>query len=208
MHFDATHLAAAAATLAASLRRMPRPRAVSKQIQGVDFLQQPCQSMGPQELLIEQQKAGYVKMRPLREHLPAYQMADEICQAVREHQVTLVLGATGCGKTTQIPQFLLEDCASRGETCRVVATQPRRISAVSVADRVAVERGGQLGDTVAFKIRFEDRPLCQKHCIASARFHDISKQLTELNKKNENEQLEWQIDRNLRPRCIVSCSTT
>lgn len=112
--------------------------------------------MGPQELQMEQQRPGYVEMQPLRQHLPAYQMADEIRQAVRDHQVTLILGATGCGKTTQIPQFLLEDCASRGEICRLAATQPRRISAVSVADRVAVERGGQLGDTVGFKIRFED----------------------------------------------------
>lgn len=155
VHFDATHLAAAVGTLSAL--QLPRRRQVSRQIAGVDFLQQPCCFMGPQELQMEQQRPGYVEMQPLRQHLPAYQMADEICQAVRDHQVTLILGATGCGKTTQIPQFLLEDCASRGEICRLAATQPRRISAVSVADRVAVERGGQLGDTVGFKIRFEDK---------------------------------------------------
>lgn len=156
MHFDATHLAAAVGTLTAlRLKLQPQQRRAQK-FSGVDFLQQPCHFMGPDDLQTEQQLPGYVAMRPLREHLPAFQMADEICRAVREHQVTLILGATGCGKTTQIPQFLLEDCASRGEICRVAATQPRRISAVSVADRVAVERGGKLGDTVGFKIRFED----------------------------------------------------
>ena len=71
-------------------------------------------------------------------------------------QVTLVLGATGCGKTTQVPQLLLEDCVARRQPCRVLATQPRRISAVSVADRVAKERGGRVGDSVASKVRFED----------------------------------------------------
>ena len=62
-------------------------------------------------------------------------------------------------KTTQIPQFLLEDCTLRGEPCRLVATQPRRISAVSVADRVATERGQTLGESVAFKIRFEENKI-------------------------------------------------
>eukprot|EP00438_Fugacium_kawagutii_P028003 Skav236474 [mRNA] locus=scaffold1440:55805:62630:+ [translate_table: standard] len=139
--------------------------------------------MGPGDLQKEQQLPGYVAMRPLREHLPAFQMADEICRAVREHQVTLILGATGCGKTTQIPQFLLEDCASRGEICRVAATQPRRISAVSVADRVAVERGGKLGDTVGFKIRFEEtlplvHPMLGKMLLLAAPFRCFEMMLT------------------------------
>ncbi|CAE8720871.1 unnamed protein product [Polarella glacialis] len=84
-------------------------------------------------------------------------MAEQICAQVRREQVSLILGATGCGKTTQIPQFLLEDCVSRGEPCRILATQPRRISAFSVAERVAAERGGKVGGTVAYKIRFEDK---------------------------------------------------
>jgi len=96
-------------------------------------------------------------MMPARARLPAYRMSEEICAAVQASQVTLILGATGCGKTTQIPQFILEDSAARGETCRVVASQPRRISAHSVAERVAKERGGKLGGTVAYKIRFEDQ---------------------------------------------------
>jgi len=66
----------------------------------------------------------------------------------------LILGATGCGKTTQIPQYLLED--ETYDECRVVATQPRRLSACSVAERVAKERGENIGETVAYKIRFED----------------------------------------------------
>ena len=99
---------------------------------------------------------GYANFLPARRRLPAFKMREAIVAAVRSGAVTLVLGATGCGKTTQIPQFVYEDCARRGEAVAVVATQPRRISAASVAERVARERGGALGDTVGFKIRFED----------------------------------------------------
>ena len=99
---------------------------------------------------------GYATFLPARRRLPAFKMREAIVAAVRSGAVTLVLGATGCGKTTQIPQFVYEDCARRGEAIAVVATQPRRISAASVAERVARERGGALGDTVGFKIRFED----------------------------------------------------
>ncbi|CAK9052151.1 DExH-box ATP-dependent RNA helicase DExH1, partial [Durusdinium trenchii] len=155
VHFDASHLAAAAGVVAAA-SRAPRRQRSAQDAQGLDFLRRPSMAMGPEDLRREQERPGYVKMLPMRQHLPAFHMAKEICSSVRDNQVTLILGATGCGKTTQIPQFLLEDCTLRGEPCRLVATQPRRISAVSVADRVATERGQTLGESVAFKIRFED----------------------------------------------------
>ena len=65
-------------------------------------------------------------------------------------------GETGCGKTTQIPQFLLND-TSIGPNCRMIITQPRRLSAMSVAARISAERGEQLGRTVGYNIRMESQ---------------------------------------------------
>ena len=64
---------------------------------------------------------------------------------------------TGAGKTTQVPQLVLDDCIDRGEgaRCSLVVTQPRRISAVGVAQRVAEERAEKLGKTVGYSIRGE-----------------------------------------------------
>ena len=61
-------------------------------------------------------------------------------------------GETGCGKTTQLPQYILESeiDAARGALCSIICTQPRRISAMSVAERVAAERGEKLGDSVTY----------------------------------------------------------
>ncbi|KZV16627.1 hypothetical protein F511_12083 [Dorcoceras hygrometricum] len=74
-----------------------------------------------------------------------------------EKQVVLICGETGCGKTTQVPQFLLDHAWSKGKTCKIVCTQPRRISATSVAERVASERGENVGNSVGYKIRLESR---------------------------------------------------
>jgi len=57
----------------------------------------------------------------------------------------------------QVPQMILDDCHARGVPCRVICTQPRRIAALSVAERVAVERGESVGHTVGFQIRLESR---------------------------------------------------
>jgi len=95
-------------------------------------------------------------MLPLRARLPAFNMGAEVCAAVRASQVSIVLGATGCGKTTQIPQLILEAEVEAGRPCRILASQPRRLSASSVAERVAVERGSRLGSVVGYKVRFEE----------------------------------------------------
>jgi HrpA-like RNA helicase len=68
-----------------------------------------------------------------REALPIASYREQIVAALDSHQVVLVAGETGCGKTTQVPQYILEDAWYRGKGCRVVCTQPRRISAVSGA---------------------------------------------------------------------------
>ena len=80
----------------------------------------------------------------------------QILKAVASNQVLIVAGETGCGKTTQVPQYLLEDAHARGQHCRIVCSQPRRISATSVAERVAHERGDALGGSIGYAIRLKD----------------------------------------------------
>lgn len=65
--------------------------------------------------------------------------------------MVVVSGETGCGKTTQLPQYILESeiVAARGATCNIICTQPRRISAMAVSERVAAERGEKLGESVS-----------------------------------------------------------
>lgn len=86
--------------------------------------------------------------------LPIYKHQDEINKALAEHQVIVVQGPTGCGKTTQLPRILLRNPEITG---RIGLTQPRRIAAVSVAMRLAHEIGCELGDEVGYAIRFDDK---------------------------------------------------
>jgi ATP-dependent helicase HrpA len=89
------------------------------------------------------------------EELPVSQRRDDIAAAIRDHQVVIVAGETGSGKTTQLPKICLE--LGRGITGQIGHTQPRRIAARTVAERIAEELGTQLGDIVGYKVRFTDR---------------------------------------------------
>ncbi|XP_064002332.1 putative ATP-dependent RNA helicase DHX57 [Pogoniulus pusillus] len=92
-----------------------------------------------------------------RQKLPAWQERDRILELLESHQVLVVSGMTGCGKTTQIPQFIL-DASLQGppsSVANIICTQPRRISAISVAERVAKERTERVGLTVGYQIRLE-----------------------------------------------------
>lgn len=97
------------------------------------------------------------RMMEFRRSLPAYKERDALITAISYNQVIIVSGETGCGKTTQIPQFILESEieSGRGALCGIICTQPRRISAMSVAERVAAERGEKLGESVGYKVRLE-----------------------------------------------------
>ncbi|KAF7818860.1 DExH-box ATP-dependent RNA helicase DExH1 isoform X1 [Senna tora] len=98
-------------------------------------------------------------MKSFREKLPAFKMKSEFLNAVQKNQVLVVSGETGCGKTTLLPQFILEEEISclRGANCNIICTQPRRISAISVAARISAERGESLGETVGYQIRLESK---------------------------------------------------
>ncbi|CAL8277572.1 unnamed protein product [Lota lota] len=92
-----------------------------------------------------------------REALPVKQFEQQILSALEGSSVVIIRGATGCGKTTQVPQYILDRCitSSHAADCNIVVTQPRRISAVSVAERVAYERGEELGNSCGYSVRFE-----------------------------------------------------
>ncbi|KAI8920276.1 P-loop containing nucleoside triphosphate hydrolase protein [Powellomyces hirtus] len=107
----------------------------------------------------QQQQPAYVKMRMQRESLPAWKYQSQILEAVDGNRVVVVEGETGCGKTTQVPQFILDHFLStrHGAECKILVTQPRRISAIGVAERVAAERAEPLGKTVGYQIRLESR---------------------------------------------------
>ncbi|MFF8657019.1 ATP-dependent RNA helicase HrpA [Streptomyces huasconensis] len=89
------------------------------------------------------------------EQLPVSQKKDEIADAIRDHQVVIVAGETGSGKTTQIPKICLE--LGRGVRGMIGHTQPRRIAARTVAERVAEEMNTPLGEAVGWKVRFTDQ---------------------------------------------------
>lgn len=104
-----------------------------------------------------QNDTAYSERIRFRESLPVSAMRCELMELINEHPVVIVRGNTGCGKTTQIPQFILDDYigSGQGAYCNVVVTQPRRISATSVAERIADERNEQIGESVGYCVRFE-----------------------------------------------------
>ena len=99
-----------------------------------------------------QESAPFVLNYPA--HLPVAEAREEIIEAIRDHQVVVVAGETGSGKTTQLPKFCLE--IGRGLGGAIGHTQPRRIAARSVAERLAEELEVELGDVVGYQVRFVD----------------------------------------------------
>lgn len=98
-------------------------------------------------------------LREQRKSLPVSQRAADVLVKIEMNQVTIIMAATGSGKTTQIPQILFDDYITKeeGAKCNIVCTQPRRIAAISVAERVARERGERLGDTIGYQVRFDSK---------------------------------------------------
>ena len=99
---------------------------------------------------------NYYKILEKRMQLPVYERKDEIVEAVKNNKVTVIEGSTGSGKTTQIPRFLLEANLIRPDQ-KIVCTQPRRVAAINVAERVAQEMDIELGAEVGYCVRFDAR---------------------------------------------------
>ncbi|PPQ80799.1 hypothetical protein CVT25_001924 [Psilocybe cyanescens] len=97
------------------------------------------------------------RMRATRTALPVYGKAKEVLSHIEENEVTILMAATGSGKTTQIPQIILDEYIDRqeGSTCNIICTQPRRLAAISVADRISKERGEALGQSIGYQVRFD-----------------------------------------------------
>jgi pre-mRNA-splicing factor ATP-dependent RNA helicase DHX38/PRP16 len=93
-------------------------------------------------------------LKEQRQFLPAFACREELLKTIREHQVTIVVGETGSGKTTQLAQFLHEEGYTNFGL--IGCTQPRRVAAMSVAKRVSEEMEVELGKEVGYAIRFED----------------------------------------------------
>lgn len=96
-----------------------------------------------------------MSIQEVRRSLPVFPFRDSLLAAIRDHQVLIVEGETGSGKTTQIPQYLYE-AGYCDDGKKVGCTQPRRVAAMSVASRVAQEMNKKLGNEVGYSIRFED----------------------------------------------------
>ncbi|RYP20421.1 hypothetical protein DL765_002797 [Monosporascus sp. GIB2] len=106
-----------------------------------------------------QESAGFKEMLAQRQKLPAWQVRERLVATVAQNQVTIIAGETGSGKSTQSVQFILDDLYSKGfgTAANIICTQPRRISALGLADRVSDERCSQIGKEVGYSIRGENK---------------------------------------------------
>ncbi|GMF37754.1 unnamed protein product [Phytophthora fragariaefolia] len=116
--------------------------------------------MSEKLLQLRKSKDGQLKFQQMldaRAKLPAAKEEPQVIRCVQNNQVVLICGATGCGKTTQIPQFILDEYINRGAggECNIICTQPRRIAAIGVATRVAQERCEDIADVVGYQIRMD-----------------------------------------------------
>ncbi|XP_060937300.1 pre-mRNA-splicing factor ATP-dependent RNA helicase DHX16 [Limanda limanda] len=108
-----------------------------------------------EEAALSQAEQKKQSMQEVRRSLPIFAYREDLLSAIQKHQILVIEGETGSGKTTQIPQYLLENGYSEGGM-KIGCTQPRRVAAMSVAARVAQEMGVKLGNEVGYSIRFED----------------------------------------------------
>ena len=99
------------------------------------------------------------EIKSIRDKLPIVAIREQLIDALRSSQCVVVSGGTGSGKSTQCPQYILEDAIANGKgtATKIVVTQPRRIAAISVAERIASERDEEIGRSVGYNVRFNRR---------------------------------------------------
>lgn len=111
----------------------------------------------PHRVLNHVESPELSKMLSHRKKLPAHESRKSILLSIQKSQVVVICGATGSGKTTQVPQFILEEASEKRTPVSVVCTQPRRIAAISVAERVAAERCEEIGGNVGYQVKLKSR---------------------------------------------------
>ena len=109
-----------------------------------------------EEKEVSEHEKKKLTLKEVKESLPVYPFRESLLEAIKEHQILIVEGETGSGKTTQIPQYLYEAGYTENGQKKIGCTQPRRVAAMSVSARVAEEMGVKLGNEVGYSIRFED----------------------------------------------------
>jgi HrpA-like RNA helicase len=144
---------------AAETREIP-VRTSRRQRKGIDWKPNSQQSLAIREAWeAKQNTPAQVEMCRKRKALPAWNTQEDIIYAVDNYQVTIISGETGSGKSTQSVQFVLDEMIRRGlgGAANIICTQPRRISALGLADRVSDERCATVGDEVGYVIRGESK---------------------------------------------------
>ncbi|RSM69245.1 ATP-dependent RNA helicase HrpA [Kibdelosporangium aridum] len=135
-------------------RRLEGVRKIRKPAARQAVIEQIAAEIAAAELKVDARRAGLPEITYPAE-LPVSQRRDEILAAVRDHQVVIVAGETGSGKTTQLPKICLE--LGRGVRGTIGHTQPRRLAARTVAERIAEELDVPLGEAIGYKVRFNDQ---------------------------------------------------
>lgn len=125
----------------------------------VRFTAEDVARMDPAKQALEAQLDAAEKrslsIQETRQSLPIFKYRQELLDAVANYQTLVLVGETGSGKSTQVPQFLANEGYTKAG--KIVVTQPRRVAAMSVAKRVAEEYGCKLGNEVGFSVRFENK---------------------------------------------------
>ncbi|KAK9510947.1 hypothetical protein O3M35_005618 [Rhynocoris fuscipes] len=127
---------------------------LESQIEFIQALSLPGTKDKPEEPKLTEAQRKRLTIEETQKSLPVYKYKEGLLAAIEEHQILIVEGETGSGKTTQIPQYLVE--AGYTKAGKIGCTQPRRVAAMSVAARVAEEMSVKLGAEVGYTIRFED----------------------------------------------------
>ncbi|RKF76639.1 ATP-dependent RNA helicase DHX29 [Golovinomyces cichoracearum] len=132
----------------------------------------------------------YKMMLQSRIQLPIWKFREKVLDIIDREQIVIICGETGCGKSTQVPSFILENQLSKGEACKIYVTEPRRLSAISLARRVGEELGERKGDLgtnrslVGYAIRLESN-ISKETCLVYATTGIVMRMLESSNGFND-----------------------
>ena len=153
-------VAAAASAVGEIHREGPRSKKPKSMPKSIDWRTSSVKAAALLDAWQARQKSpAQEKMLKVRRSLPAWNLKEAIVDSVNTHQVTIISGETGSGKSTQSVQFILDDMIQRklGAAANIICTQPRRISALGLADRVSDERCTTVGTEIGYAIRGESK---------------------------------------------------